>query len=220
MLKCIFDLDGTIVDSSPEILRCLKQAFEESGVTLHESLSQFIIGPPLQRIVRNLRPELSDETVQSICLNFRRLYDGVTNDISELYDGAYELLEWIVGLGGVVFLATNKPEKATRRVLQKFKLDMFADVYTIDKYGNPIDKTQMISELVSTYSLPIDSTVMIGDTVGDMLSAKAAMVTGCAALWGYTRDKELLKNEAHLYANNLQELQCKLFKLATSSLIV
>ncbi len=216
MLKCIFDLDGTIVDSSPEILRCLQQAFGEVNISLQESLSPFIIGPPIQHIVCSLRPDLPAETVQSICLNFRRLYDGVTDDISQLYDGAYELLEWIVEHGGAVFLATNKPQKATSRVLQKFNLDMFSDVYTIDKYGSPIDKTRMISELVSNNALPMNSTIMIGDTIGDMRSAKAAMVTGCAALWGYTRDKEALKNEAHFYANNLQELQCELFKLATS----
>ncbi len=81
MLKCIFDLDGTIVDSSPEILRCLQQAFGEVNISLQESLSPFIIGPPIQHIVCSLRPDLPAETVQSICLNFRRLYDGVTDDI-------------------------------------------------------------------------------------------------------------------------------------------
>ena len=58
----IFDLDGTLVNSSEEVLVCFKKAFDKANYPVDESrLTSDIIGPPLRQILETIAPELPDE---------------------------------------------------------------------------------------------------------------------------------------------------------------
>lgn len=211
----IFDLDGTITDSSKEVLLCFEKAFEKSDIQIDKKhLNSDVIGPPLVDIIKLIAPDIKDNeaSLQKVMLAFRKIYDYDENDITTLYDGAYGMLKELKNSGKRLFIATFKPMLPTQRVLKKLKLDMFEDVYTIDKFGEKISKTQMIEDILKKYGLNKEETVMIGDAVNDMNAAKQAGVTAIAAMWGYEPDKEKLAESADFAVNSATELKCQKLK--------
>lgn len=207
----IFDLDGTLVNSSEEVLLCFKKAFVAAGYPIDESrLTSDVIGPPLRQIIAALSPELTDERVtDSIIKNFRQIYDYDENDISVLYDGIYDFLTDLKTQGKKLFIATFKPKIPTMRLVEKFFPNIFDDVYTIDKFGKQITKTEMIEDIVSRYGLDKTRTLMIGDAASDVIAAKSAEVTGAGVLWGYGADKSKLIENADFIVSEVEGLKCQ-----------
>ena len=194
MRNYIFDLDGTLINSSQEVMKCFSQAFEKSGYPLDSSrLTPEIIGPPLDEIIQNLAPELQDKNkIAELVNNFSYFYDNEIDDISKIYDGVYEVLENLKNNDCKLFMATLKPTAPTLRIIRQFKLDYFEDIYTIDKFGEFITKADMINIIVDKYKLKKEETCMVGDAVSDMSAAKSAGVCAIGVLWGYGKNKEPL----------------------------
>ena len=71
----IFDLDGTLINSSEEVLLCFKKAFLNAGYPVDESrFTSDVIGPPLRQIIAIIAPDLTDEEiVSSVIKNFRTI---------------------------------------------------------------------------------------------------------------------------------------------------
>lgn len=206
----IFDMDGTIVNSSEEVLNCLAKAFEKANHPLDKTkLISDVIGPPLRQILQTLAPQLTDEEkISEIISNFRQIYDCDENDISVMYDGIYELLNTLKKEGYKLFIATFKPQIPTMRIVKMFEIEhLFVDIYTIDKFGKKITKEEMIEDIISKYNLKKNETIMVGDAASDMIAAKGAGIKGLGVLWGYGSDKEPLKQNADFIINNVEDLQ-------------
>ncbi|MBP3821494.1 HAD-IA family hydrolase [bacterium] len=206
----IFDLDGTLINSSEEVLNCFEKAFKEANYDIDNSkLTSDVIGPPLRQIIQTIAPELvDDDKINDIMLNFRRIYDYDENDISIMYDEIYDLLCDLKNKGYKLYIATFKPKIPTMRIVKKFHLDeIFNDVYTIDKFGTKITKEEMILNIISSYNLEKDQTVMIGDALSDMIASKKAGIDGIGVLWGYGSDKEPLKENSKYVVKDVKELR-------------
>lgn len=204
----IFDLDGTILNSSKEVLKCFEEAFKRAKYEIDKSrLTSDVIGPPLKEIIKNIAPNIDEINSEKVVSIFREIYDNETSDISEFYDGIYEFLKEIKLHGGKVFMATFKPTKPTLRIIQQFKLDMFDEIYTIDKFKNHMTKSEMINDIINKYNLNKEKTVMIGDAYSDMKAAHEADVMAIGALWGYGDDKSELIKYADYTVKNVEELR-------------
>lgn len=210
MHNYIFDLDGTLINSSNEVIECMYRAFVDANYPVDKSkLTSNLIGPPLKEIIQNIAPELKDDNkISEIMANFRRIYDNDENDISEIYDGVYEVLEKLKKRGKKLFIATFKPSVPTFRIVKQFKLNYFEDVYTIDKFDKHITKDEMISDIIEKYALKKEETVMIGDALSDINAAKKAGVKAVGALWGYGDDKKPLIENADIIINKAEEILC------------
>lgn len=204
----ILDLDGTIINSSNEVLLCFEKAFAQSNYKIDKSrLTPNVIGPPLKEIIKLIAPEINENDIEIVMENFRLIYDYDEHDISEYYSGVLEFLNKAKNSGKKLFIATYKPEKPTRRIEKQFKMDMFEEIYTIDKFGEHITKTQMINDILNKFNLKKEETVMIGDASSDVISAKEASVTGIGVLWGYGDDKTNLIKNSDYVVKNTQELE-------------
>ncbi len=204
----ILDLDGTIINSSNEVLLCFEKAFAKANYPIDKSrLTPNVIGPPLKEIIKLIAPEINENDIEIVMENFRLIYDYDEHDISEYYSGVLEFLNKAKNSGKKLFIATYKPEKPTRRIEKQFKMDMFEEIYTIDKFGEHITKTQMINDILNKYNLKKEETVMIGDASSDVISAKQAGVTGIGVLWGYGDDKTNLIKNSDYVVKNTQELE-------------
>lgn len=208
MLNYIFDLDGTIINSSNEVLLCFEKAFAKANYKIDKSrLTPNVIGPPLKEIIKLIAPEIPENDMQQVMANFREIYDYDENDISEYYSGIEEFLKQAKKDGKRLFIATFKPEKPTRRIEKQFKMDMFEDIYTIDKFGKHITKAEMIEDILNKYNLKKEETVMIGDASSDVIAAKQAGIKGIGVLWGYGENKTPLIENADIIVKNTEELK-------------
>ena len=111
-----FDLDGTLVDSAPDILRLLGGVLREEGLAVPE-LDKGRIGPLLEDIIRGLCPDLSPADLERIVRIYRARYRACPFDESPAFPGIPPLFERLSGRGCRLFVATNKPEDVTRRLL-------------------------------------------------------------------------------------------------------
>lgn len=204
----ILDLDGTIINSSNEVLLCFEKAFAQSNYKIDKSrLTPNVIGPPLKEIIKLIAPEINENDIEIVMENFRLIYDYDEHDISEYYSGVLEFLNKAKSSGKKLFIATYKPEKPTRRIEKQFKMDMFEEIYTIDKFGEHITKTQMINDILNKFNLKKEETVMIGDASSDVIAAKQAGIKGIGVLWGYGDDKTNLIKNSDYVVKNTQELE-------------
>lgn len=197
----IFDLDGTIINSSAEVLKCFEKAFRMSDYPIDKNrLTSDVIGPPLKEIIQNIAPELKDETIlNNIIQSFRSIYDNDINDSSVLYNGIREKLDNLKKGGKKLYLATLKPTKPTWRILESYNINIFDDVYTIDKYDKLMTKKEMLEDIIKKHCLKKEETVMIGDAPSDVISAKEAGILGVGVMWGYGSDKtNLIKNSDYV----------------------
>ena len=92
----IFDLDGTLFDSAPEILLCLKKALQHNDIDIKEKLNKSIIGPPLKETLKNLIQKKDNAKIDKIIESFIELYDSDYCYKTKLYKGVQETLEILV----------------------------------------------------------------------------------------------------------------------------
>lgn len=187
----IFDMDGTIANTVPTVLDCLKKALAETGAEFDAAeLIPTLIGPPLDQMVETLCPAESSRKRAEVVAAFRRLYDAAPEKGTELFRQVIPLLQ----TPARKFIATNKPQKPALRLLDALGISpLFEAVLTPD---SGLSKAQMISKIVADNGLNPEKTLMIGDAVSDMTAAHAAGVKACAVLWGCERDKDKLRQNA------------------------
>ena len=198
----IFDFDGTLADTADEVLSCIEKAFNNCNIIFDKiRLNSSVMGPSLAEIAKIVKPELTDEKIiNDIVLEYRKLYDYNEADITKLYDGTRDWLLYLKRNSKKIFIATNKPKIPTLRLLKQLNINFFDDVYMVDKYnGKKLTKQQMIEEIVYKYNLLKEKTVMVGDCLSDIEAANNAGILSLAALWGYEKNKELLKEKADFY---------------------
>lgn len=203
----IFDLDGTLINSSDEILKCLKLALKEENVLFDEKkFNSDIIGPPIQQIIKQVTKSIDENTLNQIITNFRKFYDFDDKDESCLYENVYNCLRILNNNRKQLFIATFKPLIPTQRLMNNFKLSMFKDTYTIDYPNNFSTKTEMVKFLITNYNLNKNKTVLIGDSLSDIVAGKENNIYTIGALWGYSLDKSNIKKNADLTINNIEDL--------------
>lgn len=183
----IFDLDGTLVDSAPEILNRLTAALDDVGYRGRQPI-EGDIGPPLATVIRRLDPGLSDRLVGAIIDRFRSRYDSSNFETTLPYAGIPELVGEIAALGFVRLVATNKPMFSTGRILDRHFPGQFACYICpdFDTGGRQLSKGEMVSQLMAQFELASQDTWVIGDGVGDIEAGRANGCNTIAVGYGYT----------------------------------
>lgn len=219
--NAIFDLDGTLVDSSVDILNCLASAYAANAVEGIDAaaIDKSVIGPPLWQLIRNLSPELADDRIARIVTCYRAAYDTCAMPDTHPCIGVPELLRYLRAAAVKLMVATNKPSLATRRVLQKTSLaDYFMDVITVDTApASDRSKHGMVCHLVEKWRLEKETTWVIGDGVGDIGAARSNGLHSIAVLSGYGKPGELRESGATVILESLNDLlSCGQFSVLKS----
>ncbi len=179
----IFDFDGTIVDSRPDIAENLKKAYGIFGIDIGKEI---IIGPPLIEMIDLLTPGLETGLKKQIIEKFKEFYDSCGFKNTRLFSNIDIVLKDFRKKRKRLFLATNKRKVPTLRIIDAMKINYFEDIVTIDNNDIPgKDKKSMISYLLKKYSLNKNETAMIGDTDSDMKAAEDNGIIDIAFKNGY-----------------------------------
>jgi phosphoglycolate phosphatase len=186
----VFDLDGTLTDSKPGILSCLRKTIDAYGIDVADPLDRFV-GPPVEEWAVELLPGGNEETRASFARDYRACYgrEGWRNN--SVYAGVREMLTQFHQAGFPLYVCTSKQEHFARRILDAFELaSLFTAVYGDKAEYASHSKVDLLSTLVRECGLAKDSTWMIGDRVFDFGAAHANSIRCLAAGWGYGTAKE------------------------------
>jgi phosphoglycolate phosphatase len=187
----IFDLDGTLVDSLPDLAAALAATLREIGApALSSAAVRGMIGDGTPALVaralaaRGLPASLLDERLA----RFMALYEAAPVARSRPYPGVTETLAALRGDGRRLAVCTNKPQQAALAVLRGLALDGFfaavvgGDVLAVKK-PDPAHLRAAIAALGAAQG----EAVMIGDNEHDVAMAKAAGVPVILVRYGYHR---------------------------------
>src|SRR5579863_8856274 len=188
---CVFDLDGTLVDSVPDLAAALNVVLGERG---YAPLAQTEVAPMVgdgvpTLVARAFAARGGDAAEAAGALpRYTRIYEANATVLTRPYPGVRETLEALRGRGYRTALCTNKPQQATIAVLDGLDLAaLFDGIAGGDRYPvrkpNPGHLLGLISELGGSAG----RTVMIGDSENDAAVAHAARVPVILMRYGYAR---------------------------------
>jgi len=187
-LNIIFDLDGTLIDSAPTILKGLERVVDLFGINPLLPLTQSLIGPPLKETIQSLIGNDSAYDIEDLVTEFKSYYDEEGYKATRVYDGISELLKGLVESNCALYLATNKRFLPTQKIINHLGwANYFKHVYAIDKYSDKpfSDKTAMIACLLEEQKIHQNASIYVGDRREDWEAATANSLPTILVNWGY-----------------------------------
>lgn len=179
-----FDLDGTLTDSGQGIINCATLALEHFGLPVpsYGEMGAFV-GPPLDETFRKFGVP-ADRTQEAIeVFRGRYLQEGKYENFP--YPGIREALEALKAQGWLLCVATSKPETTAVDILEHFDLaNYFTIIAGATMDGSRSSKSSVLAYLLAQLDRP-ERIVMVGDTVFDVLGAKAHGIPTVGVAWGY-----------------------------------
>lgn len=190
----LMDLDGTITDSIPGILRCLRLALPTLAMeeTSDEELRTWL-GPPLRDTLLD-RYGRSEAELDAFVAAYRAHYFGGGEYEFEVFPGMQDLIADIAASDILLVLATAKPIESASRVLTRAGLiDSFDAISGTELDLMRQDKPSVIAHGIALVGLdPAGVTaVVVGDRKEDVLGARHHGFASIGVLWGYAEPGEL-----------------------------
>ncbi len=187
----VFDLDGTLIHSAPEIAAALNRVLGEAGrdlVTL-EQVTQMIGDGVAMLVERGFAATGGAPDDPEHCLDrFHHHYYNAAADLTELYPGVLDTLHALAEAGHRMALCTNKPAAATAAVLEAFGLaGFFEAVAGGDTFAVRKPSPGHLLGLLKQMDADPEHAVMIGDSPNDVAVALNAAVPVIAVSYGYRR---------------------------------
>lgn len=181
----IFDLDGTLIDSSLDITNALNYAMEPYSLKrLAWEDTVKLVGEGISRLIEKIAGDLGETGKADVAQRFIAYYTEHVADYTRAYPGVRETLEGLVRYRKAVI--SNKRESLSKLVLQKlgllryFSLVIGSDTTTARK-PSPIPVLKALAELEAEPG----EAVMVGDSDFDVDAGRAAGVTTVAVTYGY-----------------------------------
>lgn len=192
----IFDLDGTLTDSKPGIVGCLREVLEARNMSGYGSLDRFI-GPPVEQWSAELLPRASAEDRAALARDYRACYDRVGWSNNSVYPGVVEMLARLHRDGFPLCVCTSKHEHFAVRILEKFSIAH----YFIAIFGDRIDyeshsKSDLLARLLAQQAIDRASAWMVGDRSFDIEAARENGIRCLGVAWGYGTPEELAQADA------------------------
>ncbi len=204
----LFDLDGTVTDSSTGITNSIYYALQKLGIPWPERKELYkFIGPPMVESFQKFYGMTYEEAWHAIDL-YREYYNKRGIYENRVYDGLIDVFMELKNRGEQVALATSKPEEYAVQILDYFNLTMYFDVIAGSEmdYGRS-EKKDVIEHALSELGVTDRSQVlMIGDREQDVIGAKNTGVDSLGVLYGFGSRKELEDAGATYIAETVGEI--------------
>ena len=181
-----FDLDGTLVDSAPDIQSCLFAALQEHAITADGAAARFKIGPPLDAMIRYMVPGISPERLAGVVESFRKNYDRSDYPLTVPFKGVECLFSQLALTGLPLYVATNKPLLPSKRIVAKMGWSFFEALLTPDfMEGRCFTKPQLLQFVATDRGYDPKKCIMVGDLSDDVVAARTAGFRSVIVSWGY-----------------------------------
>jgi phosphoglycolate phosphatase len=188
----LFDLDGTLIDSAPDIAAAVNELLGQDGLApLSLGAVRSMIGNGIKKLVERAYAA-SSKPVEGAALDaandrMMEVYGRHLTKETTLMPGAAEIVAAYHREGVKIGVVTNKPEAFTHDILKHFGLDVQVAVVVGGDTG-PARKPapDMLEHALSTVALSASQALMVGDSPADIDAAKAALMANIAVRGGYT----------------------------------
>ncbi len=188
----VFDLDGTLVDTAPDLISALNFVLDREGlapVPLHAARN--LIGAGARRLIeRALELEgrhASPQDIARLTADFIEYYADHIAEASRPFEGLESALDELSSRGFRFAVCTNKLEWLSKRLLDQLGLSgRFAAICGADTFGVAKPDPAILRETIARAGGEISSSIMVGDAGTDIGVARRAGVPVIGVSFGYT----------------------------------
>ena len=208
----IFDLDGTLIDTLPDLLTALNLALAEAGypTRLLSEMPAFV-SRGLRSMVKSALPESCDsESFERVFAAFGGYYAQHLMDETAPYSGILPLLQRLKAEGFKLAVVSNKADALMQKICSRF-FDGVVD-FALGERENIPRKPAPDGVLLALQTLGADAarTVYVGDSAVDMQTAQNSGLQSIAVSWGYCERAALAAAGAGVICGSIAELETAL----------
>jgi phosphoglycolate phosphatase len=206
MLKLvIFDLDGTLVDAYPAIIRSFNYAMRQSGYPAQDSLT-------IRRQVgwgdKNLlKPFIKPRDLKKVLYLYRRHHRGSLLKYSRLYSGSRKTLSYLKGRGLKLAVASNRPTEFSRILIRHLGLKSYFDyILCADKLRYAKPHPEILNRIMRRFSVKPQEVVYAGDMAIDAQAGRRAGVATVIVTTGSSPLSKIRKERPGRIIRRITEL--------------
>jgi len=217
----LIDVDGTLVDSVPDLAYCVDEMMDRLGRTGHgEAKVRNWVGNGVERLVRRALigqldgepPEADFEQAYPI---FMELYRDNTSKRSRLYPGIREGLDWLASAGYHLGCVTNKAAQFTEPLLRDLGVrDAFQIVISGDTLPRKKPDPLPLLHAAGFFGVAPKQALMVGDSVSDVKAARAAGFSIVCMSYGYNHGMDIREAGPDAVIDSLVEIRSLLSQAA------
>ena len=209
--KCvIFDLDGTLINSGPDLLNSLNYVLSQNNLNrIDKNVIGNLVGGGAEAMIRkgytHLNAILDEKKIPSLVnLFIDNYYKNCTRETT-LYDGVLDILKFL-NEKTYICLCTNKKQFLAEKILEEFEVNNFFNYILGSDGKTPLKpEIEMPKKCLDKFQLLADQVVFVGDSENDILPAKRLGMFSVHVTYGYGKLKEKIR--ADLVIDEIKELR-------------
>lgn len=217
----LIDLDGTLVDSVPDLAYCVDTMMEKIGrppygdAKVHDWVGNGVERLTRRALIGQLEGEPTDEEFEKAYPIFLGLYDKHNGENSHLYPGVREGLDYLKTTGIRMGCVTNKAEQFTVPLLKALEVyDYFEIVISGDSLPKKKPDPMPLLHAAEHFGVKSSESLMLGDSVSDVKAARAAGFDIVCMSYGYNHGNDIRDANPDHVIDSFVELEGLLTKAA------
>lgn len=189
----IFDLDGTLIDSLPDLADATNHMLATfDRPRIDQDSVRSLVGQGARRLVERALAGVSEEEVEQGLALFLDYNHRHIADRTVLYPGVTETLDLLRGRGMRMAIISNKNVALCREVLSVLRAEhYFEEILGADSLPFRKPSPEPVLRLLADFGVPPGRAAMVGDSINDIAAGKGAGVTTVGCTWGYGDLEEL-----------------------------
>lgn len=210
----LIDVDGTLVDSVPDLTYCVDRMMEQLGLPPRgEAQVRQWVGNGVERLVQRaligrLEGEPDEALFEKALPVFMELYAENTSKRSCLYPGVRTGLDYLRAAGFSLGCVTNKAARFTEPLLADLGIrDYFSIVVSGDSLPRKKPDPLPLLHAAEHFGLAPDQALMIGDSVSDVKAARAAGFQIVCMSYGYNHGVDIRDSDPDAVIDSMAELE-------------
>ena len=211
MKLCIFDLDGTVLDTVGSIAHYGNLALQKHGIEpIDEKEYKYFAGDGAKILIKRMlhyRSCYSDALHASVFKLYNEMYNADVTCKTVIFDGLCEVLDRLKADGYRFAIVSNKPDFAAKTVANALYGEGYFDCIVGQKEGSALKPNPgEVFSVMQDLGAKAEDCVYVGDTDTDMLTGKNANLYTIGVLWGFRDREELEKSGADIIVATPAEL--------------
>ena len=210
--KCVaFDLNGTLIDSGPDLLDSLNFVLQNNHLnTINSSIIGNLVGGGAEAMIRRgyayLNKKLDEKIIPELINQFLEYYESNCTKKTKLYPNILEILKSLKEKEIKICICTNKRQYLAEKIIKELQIDNFFNVIVGSQKSIQLKpSTEMLEIFLKKLLLKPKDVIFIGDSTKDIIPANILGMTSVFVKYGYGKIKE--SNKADFQISNAKELE-------------
>ena len=212
MIKlCIFDLDGTLINSLADLAGAMNHALEAVGFEGHPVESyRRMVGNGVSVLADRAaggKDKLTPEKKERLLAEFSEHYTEHCLDNTKPYEGIAEMLSKLTAMGVRYAVNSNKPDAFSKKIVSAlFPEHCFAEIWGKRDGCERKPAPDGVNGIMKLFGAECSEVLYIGDSDVDAYTAKNASVRFCGVSWGFRGVDELVSAGAEFVASSAEDI--------------